>query len=161
MNDHVRKIFYTRSKITNYIRRFLDMRNFLEVETPMMNMVPGGAIAKPFVTHFNALNLDTYMRVAPELYLKVNRTSMIDCSRLCSLLVIGFDLSARQLLQLIVCIRCHPSPMMAPSAWRDREGAADPVCLLPFLCLILRCWWSVASIVCTRLGGSSETKAWT
>ena len=73
MNDHVRKIFYTRSKITNYIRRFLDMRNFLEVETPMMNMVPGGAIAKPFVTHFNALNLDTYMRVAPELYLKVRK----------------------------------------------------------------------------------------
>lgn len=71
MNDHVRQIFYTRSKITNYIRRFLDMRNFLEVETPMMNMVPGGAIAKPFVTHFNALDLDTYMRVAPELYLKM------------------------------------------------------------------------------------------
>ena len=73
MNDHVRKIFYTRSKITNYIRRFLDMRNFLEVETPMMNMVPGGAIAKPFITHFNALNLDTYMRIAPELYLKVRK----------------------------------------------------------------------------------------
>ena len=71
MNENVRNIFYTRSKITNYIRRFLDMRNFLEVETPMMNMVPGGAIAKPFITHFNALSLDTYMRVAPELYLKV------------------------------------------------------------------------------------------
>ena len=80
MNDHVRKIFYTRSKITNYIRRFLDMRNFLEVETPMMNMVPGGAIAKPFITHFNALNLDTYMRVAPELYLKVSLIGRGPCA---------------------------------------------------------------------------------
>lgn len=71
MNRRVRDIFYTRSRIISYIRRFFDGMGFLEVETPLMNMIPGGASAKPFVTYHNELKQQLYMRVAPELYHKM------------------------------------------------------------------------------------------
>ena len=70
MNPEVKKNFEMRSKIVSLIRRFFEDKNFLEVETPMMHPIPGGANAKPFVTHHNALDVERYLRIAPELYLK-------------------------------------------------------------------------------------------
>lgn len=69
-NPDVRQTFVTRAKIVRMIREFLEARDFLEVETPMMHHIPGGAAARPFVTHHNALDIDLYLRVAPELHLK-------------------------------------------------------------------------------------------
>jgi lysyl-tRNA synthetase class 2 len=70
MNEQSRRTFAIRSKMISSIRNYLQQRDYVEVETPMMQVIPGGATARPFVTHHNALNMDMYLRIAPELYLK-------------------------------------------------------------------------------------------
>jgi lysyl-tRNA synthetase class 2 len=70
MNAESREVFRTRARVVRFLRDFLDALDFLEVETPMMQPIPGGAVARPFKTHHNALDLDMYLRIAPELYLK-------------------------------------------------------------------------------------------
>jgi lysyl-tRNA synthetase class 2 len=70
MNEESRRVFEMRSAIVRYLRAFLDSRGFLEVETPMLHPIPGGAAARPFKTHHNALDIGMYLRIAPELYLK-------------------------------------------------------------------------------------------
>lgn len=70
MSEESRNVFLSRTKIVSFMRSFLDSRDFMEVETPMMHSVPGGAVARPFETHHNALDMDLFLRIAPELFLK-------------------------------------------------------------------------------------------
>lgn len=70
VNPEVRDVFRTRTKVIGFIRSYLNQQDFMEVETPMLHVIPGGASARPFVTHHNALDVDMFLRIAPELYLK-------------------------------------------------------------------------------------------
>ena len=70
VHEDSRRVFYARSKIISVMRQYFTDRDFMEVETPMLQVIPGGATARPLVTHHNALGIDMYLRIAPELFLK-------------------------------------------------------------------------------------------
>jgi lysyl-tRNA synthetase class 2 len=119
VNPEVKSVFETRFRIVAAIRRYMDAHGFLEVETPMLHPIPGGANARPFVTHHNALDMDLFLRIAPELYLK-------------RLLVGGFERVYeinRSFRNEGISVRHNPEFTMleAYQAFTDLEGMMDLV----------------------------------
>lgn len=102
-NDNVRRIFQTRSKIIQFVRRFLDDRGFLEVETPMMNMIPGGAAARPFVTYHN--DLDMQVGRTPDIFSAAEVTAAVDTDRSmrCGCVVLICQTRLQQLVEMSMC----------------------------------------------------------
>jgi lysyl-tRNA synthetase class II len=132
VNPEVQDIFRTRSRIISGVRRYLDDRGFLEVETPMMNMIPGGATARPFITYHNELDLQLYMRIAPELYLKQLVVGGLD--RVYEIgkqfrnegidLTHNPEFTTCEFYQVGRALRCRGAG--AVQTWRSRRGACRP-----------------------------------